>query len=152
MSDIQKMKDLETSNATLALQLKDAEARASRSEDELKALRDEKAKRDADDLRAEVDSAFETYKDKKGLSDGDKGHMLRLCTADREAFRAMYPPVKASERHLLRDLTKESRERTPDLGETRLSVRELARKLMVERGLSLADAQRVAFTIIRKAS
>lgn len=96
---------LTTANAELSLKLTDATATVAKLEGEVKALSDWKAKREEDDLKAEVDTAFETYKDTKKLSDKDREHMLVLCKAAPESFRALYPKVEVGKRHLLRDIT-----------------------------------------------
>lgn len=93
-----------TANAELSLKLKDAETRASKLDGDVKTLLAWKTEREAADLKAEVDTAFETYKDVKRLSDADRANMLVVCKAAPEAFRALYPKVDAGKRHLLRDL------------------------------------------------
>lgn len=99
-----QMKELTDANSTLTLQLKDASAKVAALEGECKTLRDEKAARDAKDLEEEVSVAFSTYKDAKNLSDKDREHMLVVCKAAPEAFRALYPKVAPDQRHLLRNV------------------------------------------------
>lgn len=99
-----KLSELTTANADITLQLRDAQGKNATLETELKTLRDEKTLRDAKDLKDEVELAFETYKDSKNLSDADKECMLIVLSANPEKFRASYPQVKPSERHLLRQI------------------------------------------------
>lgn len=158
MTDATKLKDLETSNATLSLQLKDANAKIAEQETELKTLRDEKAARDEKDLRDEVEVAFATYKDAKKLSDADKEQMLVVCKAAPEAFRKLYPRVAPEQTHLQRNLT-DKREITPpaqvvdaplpdgirltDSGRPE-TLSEHTTRVMKEKGLSFPAAQNLA--------
>jgi Mu-like prophage I protein len=57
------------------------------------------------EVRAEVEAAFETYKDVKKLSDRDLDSMVEVRKAAPEAFRALYPKLQPGQRHLLRDIT-----------------------------------------------
>jgi phage I-like protein len=61
------------------------------------------ALRDEADLKSEVADVLATYADK--LPTKDEATHLRLCKADPEGYRAMYPKVKPKEKHLLRDFT-----------------------------------------------
>jgi hypothetical protein len=144
MSDALRLKDLETQNATLTLQLKEAQGELATARAELTTLRDWKTKREEADLALEVDAAFETYKDKKNLSEVDKDGMLIVLKANPTKFREMYPPVKPSERHLLREYTTKREPTTPIQGDgepARISRRELARSIAAQRGISIGDAQ-----------
>lgn len=142
MDEAVKMKELETSNATLALQLKDATGKAEKLEGEIKTLRDDKAKRDEKDLSDRVEEAFATYKDAKKLTDADKVAMLIVLKAEVKTFDTLYPKVAPNEKHLMRDLTQA---RTPSDATTGAGTREtrssLVRTLMKDRGLNYADAQ-----------
>ncbi len=116
---VERVKELEGANAVLlsdkaktdisvselTLQLKDSAASITSLEAQVVALKDAEAKRVEADLTSEVNTAFETYKDVKKLSDSDKGHMLALCKAVPESFRALDPRVDVAKKHLLRDLT-----------------------------------------------
>lgn len=104
MTDAIRMRDLETQNDKLSLQLKDAEARATAAETELKTLRDWRAQREDQDVRAVVATAFDTYKDQRQLTDANRESMLRLARADMEAFQEVFPPVAAHQQHLMRRL------------------------------------------------
>jgi hypothetical protein len=140
---------LNTANAELTLKLKDAESKVSTLEGEVKSLRDWKGEREASDLKSEVDTAFETYKDAKKLSDKDREHMLVLCKAAPESFRAMYPKVEPSKRHLLRDLVKSeptspatfSDEKTMTIVTLAEELRSKDSKLSLEDSLLMADRQ-----------
>jgi hypothetical protein len=144
MSDALRLKDLETQNATLTLQLKEAQGELHTARAELTTLREWKTEREEADLLAEVDAAFETYKDKKNLSEIDKDGMLIVLKANPTKFREMYPAVKSSERHLLREHTTKRERGAPIQGEgetARLSRRELARSIAAQRGISIGEAQ-----------
>lgn len=121
----------------LTLTLADRDAKLSKAEEELVALRAEKAARDEKELAAEVEEAFTTYKDEKKLSDEAKTHMLVVLKASPDAFRALYPKVKPEERHLLRDLSGKDESPAPvpmmdeTLGDTRkVTMRDLVDTLM----------------------
>ena len=78
-----------------------AEAKATALDAEVTRLSDALKARDEADLLKKVDDAFAVYKDKKGLTDGNKKAMAILARADMAAFDEMYPPVPADQRHLL---------------------------------------------------
>lgn len=153
------LKDAETKVAklgaevsTLTLQLKEATAKATGAEEkltaateELKALKDEKAKRDEADLNADVDIAFATYKDKKGLADGDKAHMLSFARSSREAFNKMYPPVAPEHRHLMRTAVQPEQRERP---QSSLSPTALARRLMTDKHMTYGEASSLAARIL----
>ncbi len=155
---------IETTVSELTLRLKDEAAKVSTLEAEVVTLRDEAAKRADADLKSEVNTAFETYKDVRKLSDSDKGHMLTLCKAAPEAFRSMYPVVDATKRHLMRDLTvggdKASAARAGGEVETtsaKLTIVTLADKLQSEdksldRGEAIIRAEIAIRTAARAAS
>lgn len=91
--------------ATVTLSLRAAEAKNKELETEVVTLRAERDERVKRDQAARVDSAFATWKDKKGLSETDKGAMLVLLRADASAFDTMYPAVAPDQQHLLSNLT-----------------------------------------------
>lgn len=147
------MRDAEAKNGELALQLKDANAKVMALEAELKSLRDWKAGREEADVQADVEIAFATYKDAKGLSDKDKPHMLSMAKGSPEAFRGMFPPVPAEQRHLLRNATPPAGRPTVDDVQSpdALSFTGLTKKLMADRKLSFSDAQDEAARLIQAA-
>lgn len=71
---------------------------------ELKTLRDSVVKRESDEIAADVEAAFDTYKDERHLSDKDKAHMLTVRKATPEAFTGMFPKIDPSKRHLMKVL------------------------------------------------
>jgi ADP-ribose pyrophosphatase YjhB (NUDIX family) len=105
----------------------------------------EKAKRDEADLNADVEIAFDTYKDKMGLTPDKKGAMLAFAKTDRAAFNIMYPPVALSERHLLRNIVPgEPRDKVS----VQMSQTALTRRLMSEKRMPYAAAYEEAGKII----
>lgn len=90
--------------ATLTLQLNEKGTKVSALEAEIVRLKDEGDKRDAAELAARVDEAFETHKDAQKLTENHKKLMLSSAKADRPAFDAVYPHIGVAERHLLRAL------------------------------------------------
>jgi len=93
-----QMKEVET-------QVADLKDTVTKQEEELKGLRTWKSERLESDVKADVEIAFDTYAEARQLKDVDKPHMLAMAKAAPEAFKAMYPFVKESERHLLRRKT-----------------------------------------------
>ena len=91
-------------HSSLVLTLKDRDARISEQEKELAELRAWKTQVETAALNAEVDEAFQTYKDSRNLSDKDKEHLTVLCKAAPESFRALYPKVPVVQKHLLRNV------------------------------------------------
>jgi phage I-like protein len=126
--------------AELSLRLNDVEAKRSALEAENKLLRDWKTEREEGDLKAEVDTAFATYKDSHRLSDQQRDSMLVLARADMDAFRRLYPPVAPQQRHLLRDLSG-GRVADPLAREEKPTLRALTDKLVREQRLSFEEAQ-----------
>lgn len=157
------LKDAETKNAELSLQLKDvdtkradaetkftaaeqratgAEAKVQLLEGEVKLLRDSQAKRDEEDVKNEVEAAFRTYKDARKLSDKDKDHMMVLAKASRDSFRGMFPPVEVEHQHLLREVTPtDKRPTVEELQAGTETLRSRTLRLMKDKKMSFEDAQ-----------
>lgn len=145
-----KLTKLGADVSALTLQLKEADAKATKATaeltaatEEIKCLKDEKVKRDEADLNADVEIAYATWKDKKGLSEGDKVHMLSFAKSSRDAFNKMYPPVAPDQRHLLRNAVGPEPRGKPEM-----SVTALTRRLMTDKHLSYADAYEKATLIL----
>lgn len=144
------LSEAQTKVAELSLQLKDESARADKAEGELKTLREWKVTREEKDLADRVSEAFDTYKDERKLTDGDREAMLIVLKANAKLFEERYPRVSADKRHLLRDLTPQ---RTPQSGGSSTVVEthaELTKRLMSERKLSYPDAQCEADRMLRQ--
>lgn len=168
---------LKNDAASLKLDLKEATAKAETAETELKTLRDEHTKRKSADEVTRVEEAFETYKDKKNLSDDDRESMVIELRANAERFEKRYPKVAASERHLLRDLTgagtnggrggaaqtqgvaASAAVRTNPAAESpinggaapvTISLSDLTKQIMKDKKLGFADAQAEASRIMRE--
>lgn len=92
-------------NADLAGRLAKLEAEKLALEAENAALKKQEELANISALAAEVEDAFVTYKDAKGLTEESRPHMLSMLKAEPDAFRALYPPVDADKRHLLLNLT-----------------------------------------------
>jgi Mu-like prophage I protein len=148
--------------ATLTLKLQGAETENARLRDENTRLLNWKSQREEQDYATEVSIAYETYKDKKGLRPEDKAVMLTVLKATPEAFRQLYPAVPPSQAHLLRNLSQgpnaptspHTTQRVPaDLPNQphvmTMSVRQLSRQIARKRGISLAQAQIEANTIVQ---
>lgn len=122
---------------------------------EIKTLKDERAAREAASAAARVDEAFETHKDKMHLTEGHREQMAMFLASAPEKFEKLYPRVSPRERHLLANLTTGTR--TPVSSGTvpgtvrGPSLRVLAVKLALERGIELADAQAIVYAAARKA-
>jgi len=99
-----KLRDAESKLTDVATKLTASEALIALKDSEIAVLKAWRAEREEKDIAAEVDAAFETYKDAKKLTDADRANMLVLCKAAPEAFAGMYPKVKPSERHLQRNI------------------------------------------------
>ena len=115
-------------------------------------------------LNARVDVAFDTYKEKKGLTPASKKTLLTLLKADSAGFEEMFPNLPAPQRTLLTTLTSDGRSQNgtsrnvrvqadapvdgPDV--TTMSARELTRHLMSTEKLPLAAAQNKAMAIINR--
>ena len=142
-----KLTASEAKAAELALSLKDETGKREALETELKTLRDEKVKRDEEALSGRVDDAFETYKDTKKLSDDDKDAMLIVLKANPEKFEKLYPKVAKSEQHLLHNLSDNRKDGIPNTSDRVpvTSVREAALRLSHEKGIPLAQAQRMVY-------
>lgn len=147
-----KLTDATTKIASLELKLTEKTTEVEKANVELVTLREFKTKTEETTLSARVDEAFDTYKDKKGLTDSSKKSMLIVLKADAEQFEKDYPKVKASERHLMRTLVNtESRDqknlpRTHDDGApvVQMSEHDLANAaiaLAAEKGITLEAAQ-----------
>jgi phage I-like protein len=113
MTDKATLADTKATEASKLITAKDAEIVTLREEN--KGLQAWKLERETADNKAEVDVAFETYKDQRKLTDAMRDPMLALLKAAPEAFRTMYPPVALSQRHLLRTVSA-TRETLPAAG------------------------------------
>lgn len=100
-----KLTASEAQVATLTLQLNERQSKITALEADVTKLRADGEARDATELAARVDEAFETHKDAQKLTDKHKAMMMVAAKADRKAFDEVYPRIKPGERHLLRDLT-----------------------------------------------
>jgi phage I-like protein len=140
--------------AELTLSLKEETVRADKAEAELVTLRAEKKTRDEEILTDRVNEAFETYKDDRKLADDDKEAMLIVLKSKPDLFEKRYPKVAPDKRHLMRNLTENSRENgaptttidaTDDLSvlanESQLQT---TKRLMKDEKLSFAAAQNKA--------
>jgi len=146
-----------TETAETRLKLKDAESRVTSLEAEVKLLRDEKVKRDDEELHAEVEAAYLTNKDVKRLSDSDKADMFILARASRDSFRKLFPSVPAHQRHLTQDVASNGADKG-DVGERKVvsrddvpSVVALVDKYQKEKGMSLEDATLKAYDKVMRA-
>lgn len=123
--------ELEVSRLTITLS--DREAALEKANEELKALKEEKAARIEADLKARVDEAFDTYVDAKKLTEDKRDHMLRMLKGDADWFEKEFPKVAVKDRHLLRDLS-ETREAPATVVEgtqdVAISLRDLTNQLM----------------------
>jgi phage I-like protein len=129
MSDVKTLKDTEDKLAVMTDKFTLADTKAKESEKlvtakdaEIVTLREEnkglqawKIERETADNKAEVEVAFETYKDQRKLSDAMRDPMLAMLKAAPDAFRTMYPAVALSQRHLLRNVSA-TRESMPTAG------------------------------------
>lgn len=114
----------------LELQLRDAQASIGQLqtttttlETDLKTLRDAEAKRAEDAVKADVDTAFATYKDVKKLSDADRTAMTIVRRTDPVTFATLYPAVAPSQQHLLRNFTGDRSPSGSTAGATRMGDR-----------------------------
>lgn len=119
-------------------------------EQNAKLLKD-KADREEADTRADVETAFETYKDSMKLSEDKKPAMLSLARSDRASFFVMYPPIAPGQAHLLRDLMPANPRPEAEPEIVVPGFTETVRKLQVEQKLSLSDAQIEATSIVNAA-
>lgn len=148
---------LKVSGAESSLQLKDLAGQVEKLTADNKALSEAAAARAEADLKAKVEGAFATYKDKKNLSDADKEGMLIIARADVAKFDAMYPAVGAGQQHLMRNLTTDRPagapvvETTDEVPTVKMSRRQLTKKLMREKGIPFDQAMDMADRIISKA-
>ena len=155
-----QLKDATTKVAKLELAIGEKTTALDKADEELKSLRDEKAKRDERDLSARVDEAFDTWKDKKGLTDKSKKSMLIVLKADPEQFEQDYPRVKANERHLLRNNVAGNENRrdpnsiprqadvegAPVVQMREMDLADLAIRLSAEKGIPLDEAQELVLS------
>lgn len=117
--------------------------------DENGKLLKDKSDRFESDLQADVDSAFETYKDQRKLTDTHKPAMLSHARADRAGFHVIYPPVAPSEQHLLREIVPPAPKPPPGQQPRDEGYTDLTRRIMREQKVSLSEAQIRAAEIIR---
>ena len=159
MSDDNKLvvalRDANGLNGSLTLELKDIKHRLAVAEAENEHLKTLMRTQEEAALMHEVDVAFETYKDKKGLTLKDRPHMLNWARSNADGFRAMYPIVPTNQRHLLRDLTPPAPKVSPealDASGQPLSFSQLTQKLMSDRKLSFDEAQNEAVRLQRSST
>lgn len=140
-------------NASLTLKLNEASSARATLETEVTTLRDWKKDRETKDIDNRVNGAFETYKDKRKLTDADKRAMRIVLCSDPKTFEELYPVVSANEQHLLHDISgngkgRDERPRTgDDTSDVFVSMADLARQISTQRGIPLADAQRIVANI-----
>lgn len=138
---------LTTEKASMSLKLDEAHATIASQLEELRTLRDKQSKSDEAIIAARIEEAFDTHKDKKGLTDSSKKSMAIVLRADPKQFEEDYPRVKANERHLLRSLT-EVRVAGAEAGApTNETFGQTVKRIEKERKLSYADAQNEAIRL-----
>jgi hypothetical protein len=137
-------KDAATKLTEATAKLTANEAQLKLKDDELAALRAEKAARVEKDLNDRVERAFIDHKAEKKLTDNSKKTMLIVLKNDATAFEAEYPLIAPENRHLTENLTERSPQRAPNQGAPVVSLRDRARKIAAERKITLEDAQTIA--------
>jgi hypothetical protein len=143
MADNVLLSEAQAKNAELTLTLKDRDARISALEAELVSLRDWKATEEASKIQAEVDEAYETYRDSKNLTDADRETLLVVCKAAPDAFRRLYPRVPVTQRHLLRSIVPARPAVSGNevkTGAPSVDVDARAKQLMAEKGIDYENA------------
>lgn len=136
---------LTTEKAKLELSLTEAKGKVEEQAKELTTLRAEKTARDEADLVLKVNAAFDTYKDKKHLTETSKKTMLIVLKADPVGFDAEYPPISAEQRHLLSlQATNPNKRPAPapagGVTERKVSRLELSQQVASQRGITLGEA------------
>lgn len=127
MSDKHALADEKARTAEKIVTAKDAEITTLKAENN--GLMAWKTAREEKDQTAEIEVAFETYKDQRKLTDDMRGPMLAMLKAAPDAFRTMYPTVAVGHRHLLREVSTR-REEAP---------REMASGAELPAGITLSD-------------
>lgn len=150
---------------TMSLRMRGLETENARLLSELNDLRSWKLQREQQDAGTEVAIAYETYRDSKGLKPEDQATMLSVLQSNPEAFRKLYPPVPAGQRHLLSNLTGGSssnpsganpQARVPadspaaPASTVTMSLRQLSHAIARKKGIPLGQAQIEADQIIRQ--
>lgn len=155
-----KLKASETEVSTLTLKHTEAEAKVTAAEAELTELRAFRTEHTEKALASRVDSAFLTWKDKKGLTEAHKPHMLSMLRATPEAFEALYPAVREDKQHLLRDHVAPQRDpqpptrfegAAPEKDATpakKISLTDLSRQIAKHRRIPLSEAQVIAMRML----
>ncbi len=108
-----KASETETKLAEATLSIKEESSKREAAELELKTLRDDKAARETKDLTDRVNLAFETYKDAQKLTEDDKETMLIVLKAKPDSFEKKYPKIAPAQQHLVRNLTDHRTDVTP---------------------------------------
>jgi phage I-like protein len=103
MTDKATLADTKATEASKLITAKDGELALVRTENA--SLMAWKTEREESDNKSEVEVAFQTWKDKKCLTDDIKPAMLATLKAAPDAFRAQYPVVALAQRHLLRNVS-----------------------------------------------
>lgn len=146
-----KATDTEAKLAEVALSLKAETAKREEADLELKTLRDEKTAREAKDLTDRVTLAFDTYKDAQKLTEIDREFMLVNLKSMPDKFELKYPRVAPAQQHLLKNFT-EGRPAGAQVvvgddggsaGGAPVNMAKAARQLSAQKGIPLAEAQRV---------
>lgn len=139
------LRDARAELSTLAASLEEATTKLTETEADLVMLREERAQREEADIAEDIEVAYATYETSMNLNDVRRRAMLSHRRVDADGFRAMYPRVAAHERHLLRDLSGGRPPGTPTTNMTDpvvvLDVRQLAKKISQQRGVTLGQAQ-----------
>lgn len=154
--------EVQTLSATI--RIKDGEIEGLKKENAL--LLSAKTDREEKDVQAKVTAAIETYKDKNpAAAEANRDSLLTVCRSSVDAFDKLFPPVAASQQHLLRTLTADGKNGTEggqprvegaapivdDAALPTMGARELSLKLSTERGIPLAQAQLLAARMIAAA-
>lgn len=148
-----------TEKAELRLALKDAESKAQSLETEVKSLRDAEIARVKLATTERVAEAFDTYKDKKSLTEDDREDMVLSLTSNPERFEKRFPRVSADKRHLLSNLTGHSigaPAQRPVASAAvaegvKVSLRDLSLQIARTKRIPLELAQLEALRILKKA-
>lgn len=155
MADKEAIALKDTEIGTLKVSLKDAQDKLTAAEGELKALREDKAKRDEADAERDVCDAISVYGKQHNLSaEKDKSWMLTLRKADPAGFTKKFAPVAPEQRYLMSELAgggKRPVTEDPFLLDDKgqpLGYSALVSKLMTQKKLSYADAQNEAAKIL----
>ena len=156
MSDDNKLvhalRDANGQIGSLTLQLRDTNHKLAVAEAENEHMKTLLATQEEAQLIQDVNVAFETWKDKKGLTGKDRPHMMSHAQRDPDGFRAMYPTVPVGQRVLLRELTPPAPKVTPEMAAEDgrpLTFSQLTQKLMNDKKLGFEAAQNEAVRLMR---